>query len=261
MQSAHLHRGGPIPDALGIQSSRHFQGTVPSDNSHADIPYSNPVAGLEPTDEMDIDKDVVLGQTSYASPPAFQTDPVVTKDVNSTSVSSKPTNSLVSPPTSQADETDIPHERGDDEGEHGTIIHTPTSSSRHSSRQPRHIDRYLPETHSSTKANKPAAHPAPQRRASFSASGTPKRTTTPGPSGSKKSSSRPSSSHAKKSFFPSADKRADRSTTSAASPGPSAKNPRHDAGAVDGEPDPESLRLIRELQEQEFGLRKRSTRV
>ncbi|PLB35536.1 [Histone H3]-lysine-36 demethylase [Aspergillus candidus] len=264
MQSAHLHgRGGPIPDTLDIQSSRHFEGAVPSDNSHADIPYPNPVADLQQTDEMDIDKDVVLGQTSYASPPAFQTDPVVTKDVNSTSVSSKPTNSLVSPPTSQADETDIPHEHGDGEGGHGTIIHTPTSSSRHSSRQPRHLDRYLSETHSSTKANKPAAHPAPQRRASFSASGTPKRTTTPGPSsGFKKSSSRPSSSHAKKSFFPSADKRADRSMASAASPGPSTKNQQHEkAGSVDGEPDAESLRLIRELQEQEFGLRKRSTRV
>ncbi|KAI2731743.1 hypothetical protein DTO013F2_10625 [Penicillium roqueforti] len=84
-------------------------------------------------------------QALYASPPAFQAEPVEAKDLNSMSVSSsKPNTSLVSPPTSLVDEMDGVQE-GDAvqsvEGEVSTALHTPNSSSRHSSRQPRHVDR------------------------------------------------------------------------------------------------------------------------
>lgn len=208
---------------------------------------------------MSAEKEAQVDQTSYASPPAFQTDPVIAKEINADSVSSKPAASLVSPPTSLADETDVPHEHADGDGEHTAVLHTPTSSSRHSSRQPRHVERYVPEVHI-VKNTKPSTHTPAARRSSFGASSAGTRKTTPGPSsGSKKSSSRPSSSHTKKNFSPTTEKRFDRSVPS---PDPGAKNlKRERATAADEEPDAESLRLIRELQEQEFGLRKRATRV
>lgn len=200
-------------------------------------------------------KEAPLGQTSYASPPAFQTDTMVTKEVNTIPVSSQPTTTLVSPPTSLADETDVPHDQADGEGEHA-VLHTPTSSSRHSSRQPRHVDRYIPEAQA-TKIAKLPTHTPFARRSSFGGTSTVAHKTTPGPSASKKPSSRPSSSHAKKSSSLTTDKKFDRHATSL-SPGQSGKNTKRIA---EGEPDADSLRLIREIQEQEFGLRKRATRV
>ncbi|THC88558.1 hypothetical protein EYZ11_011998 [Aspergillus tanneri] len=203
------------------------------------------------------EKEAPVGHTSYASPPTYQADTVIT-EIHPDSMSSKPAATLVSPPTSLADETDVAHEHADGEGEHPGVLHTPTSSSRHSSRQPRHVDRYAPEVHVA-KGTKSSTHTPAARRSSFGASSTGTRKTTPGPSsGSKKSSSRPSSSHAKKNMSP-AEKKLDRTVASSEQAGKSTKRER--ANAADEEPDAESLRLIRELQEQEFGLRKRSTRV
>ena len=206
-----------------------------------------------------------LGQSSYASPPAFQTDSLVPQEVDPVVVSSQPTATLVSPPTSLADETDVPHDHADGEGEHQAAMQTPTSSSRHSSRQPRHVDRYAPEaqtqiqTQTVGKASKPASNPASSasastsaRHASFATSTTVHKTP---PGQSKKLSSRPTSSHAKKSaspatafMFPGQPGKA-HNTTGTAKP------------TQEPEMDEESLRLIRELQEEEFGLRKRTTRA
>ncbi|KAJ5123488.1 hypothetical protein N7448_009585 [Penicillium atrosanguineum] len=187
---------------------------------------------------------------TYASPPVFHTESVDTKDPNAMSVSSKPTTSLVSPPTSLADEMDVTQD-----GEALTSVeseaptlHTPNSSSRHSSRQPRYAERFAPET-TLSRSSKPAPRPAP----------TAMRRTTPGPllPSTKKPSSRPSSSHTKKSS-PMVEKRFERHMASSLSPNQTSK---HMKGLIDEEnTDAESLRLIREIQEEEFGLRKRSTR-
>lgn len=166
------------------------------------------------------------------------------------SVSSKPPASLVSPPTSLADEMDVVPDGealASVENETSTALHTPNSSSRHSSRQPRHIERLVTEA-SATRAPKQTARPV--------SSSIVHRTTPGPPPSSKKPSSRPSSSHAKKSS-PMVEKHFDRYGATSLSP----HQPKHDKHHLNEEnTDPESLRLIRELQEQEFGLRKRSTR-
>ncbi|KAJ5097526.1 hypothetical protein N7456_008247 [Penicillium angulare] len=187
-----------------------------------------------------------IGQVLYASPPVFHADSMEMKDVNSMSVSSKPTASLVSPPTSLADEMDVVQDGeplASVEGEAHTALHTPNSSSRHSSRQPRHVDRFAPEA-SAVRPNKPANKPASSHI----------RRTTPGfASSSKKPASRPSSSHAKKSS-PMVERTFDRHATTSLSPHQS-KHLKHQL--EEGSADAESLRLIRELQEEEFGLRRR----
>ncbi|KAJ5322165.1 hypothetical protein MYU51_015729 [Penicillium brevicompactum] len=198
--------------------------------------------------------DAPRDEALYVSPPAFQPDPVDAKDLNTMHVSSsQPNTSLVSPPTSLADEMDGVQE-GEEavqsvEGEAPAALHTPNSSSRHSSRQPRHVDRFAPEA-IPTRAPKPAAH---ARASTFGA----RKTTPPPPSSTRKPSSRPSSSHAKKSS-PMYEKHFHRHAPTSLSPRQH-KHVQHVTGEEEG--DEESLRLIRELQEQEFGLRKRSTRV
>lgn len=173
-------------------------------------------------------------------------------------------NPLVSPPTSLAGEAEVlPPKHPNDElhggsatvdGEH-EVLHTPTSSSRHSSRQPRQVDRYVPEQHTA----KPATSATASRQTK--------------PASTKKSaSSRPSSSHSKKGLSPSVEKKS-ASSTAAAATSPSSSHQshhRHDASKgvkrertsfTADDADAESLRLIREIQEQEFGLRRRATRV
>jgi F-box/leucine-rich repeat protein 10/11 len=214
-------------------------------------PFEHEPSGLVDPSKSEAD-DVPQGETMYASPPAFQPESVDAKDSNSMSASSsKPNTSLVSPPTSLADEMDGVQE-GDAvqsvEGETSTALHTPNSSSRHSSRQPRHVDRFAPEA-ITARAPKPAA------RATSSTVGA--RKTTPPPPSTRKPSSRPSSSHAKKSS-PMYEKHFHRHAPTSLSPRQH-KHTQHLTGDEDA--DEESIRLIRELQEQEFGLRKRSTRA
>ncbi|RAK75148.1 [Histone H3]-lysine-36 demethylase [Aspergillus fijiensis CBS 313.89] len=255
----------PVSRPLHLGNRDHAMLDVHDHVGHAskDLDLHDPYADL-PHEDQDspqqaaTDKEAQLGQTSYASPPAFQSDTVVTNEANS-ALASKPTATLVSPPTSLADDTDVPNDYADGEGEHVVILHTPTSSSRHSSRQPRQVDRYIPEVHV-IKTSKSTTHTPSARRSSFGASSTGVRRSTPGPSsGTKKSASRPSSSHnAKKSFWPMDEKKGERAPAASISPGQTNKSTKR---AADDEPDAESLRLIRELQEAEFGLRKRSTRA
>ncbi|RDW74718.1 [Histone H3]-lysine-36 demethylase [Aspergillus mulundensis] len=202
------------------------------------------------------EKDLLADQRSYASPPAFQPDTVATKEL--TAAVSKPAGALVSPPTSLADEMDI-QEQVDGEGEHASAMYTPSSGSRHSSRQPRQIERYMPEVHFAKTTKSASTIPQPARRSSF---GSTVRKTTPGlSSGPKKSASRPSSSHGKKSLSPSVEKRSERHAFPPSSFVQHGKDPRSDHAILDDDPDAESLRLIRELQEQEFGLRRRAGRA
>lgn len=215
--------------------------------------YDNKVFGYETASQgQGQPSNEALGHKLYASPPVFHADSVdASKNDNRLSVSSKPTTSLVSPPTSLADEMDVVPEHealASVEGEAPTALHTPNSSSRHSSRQPRHAERFVLEA---------TASRAPKVTGRTGSSNV--RRTTPGPlpASSKKPSSRPSSSHAKKSS-PMVEKRFDRHLASSLSPNQTSKHTKHH-GAED-EPDAESLRLIRELQEEEFGLRRRSTR-
>ncbi|KAJ5102824.1 hypothetical protein N7532_003353 [Penicillium argentinense] len=191
-----------------------------------------------------VDDQISVNQT-YASPPVFQAD-LDMKDSNSLSVSSKPTTSLVSPPTSLADEMDVVQDgeaMASVEGEAPNALHTPNSSSRHSSRQPRHVERFVPEATSARPSKPPGRTALPTSR------------TTPGhqtghQSSAKKPSSRPSSSHAKKSS-PMIEKRFERHATTSLSP----HQPKHVNHQTEEEE--QSLRLIRELQEAEFGLRRR----
>ncbi|OJJ43296.1 hypothetical protein ASPZODRAFT_19699 [Penicilliopsis zonata CBS 506.65] len=179
---------------------------------------------------VEVDNDVSLvHQMSYASPPAFQTDAMVHKELGAVSMPSQPPTSLVSPPTSLADEIDeVPRESADRDmrtlGEGGPLGLLSRAAEHH----------HAPE--SVARTARPAEH-APTRKP-------------PSPT-AKKPSSRPSSSHTKKSASP---------MTSPAHSNKSAKRERL-ATVGDDELDPESMRLIREIQEQEFGLRKRATRV
>lgn len=214
--------------------------------------------GHKPVHHVDMNKHIPevdhapQDEALYASPPAFQAESVDAKSSDPVAAtSSNPNTSLVSPPTSLADEMDGVQE-GDAvqsvEGEASTALHTPNSSSRHSSRQPRHVDRFAPEAI-------PARPPKSAARATSTIGAG--KTTPPPPSSARKPSSRPSSSHAKKSS-PMYEKHFHRHAPTSLSPH-QRKHTQHLAG--DDDADEESLRLIRELQEQEFGLRKRSTRA
>ena len=194
------------------------------------------------------DKKVPLAQTSYASPPSFVMDALETKDTNS-GVPSQPTASLVSPPTSLVDETD--HEHGNVHvhasigGEHPTALQMPNSSSRHSSRQPRQVERYVPQVLI------PAHKPKPARRPS----GTSARAS---PSGMRKPSSRPTSSHAKNSASPATGKRLGMHSDSSLSP---QSKKRDRAQITEDDVDPESMRLIQQLQSEDFSLRNRPAKT
>jgi F-box and leucine-rich repeat protein 10/11 len=165
-------------------------------------------------------------------------------------VPSEPATSLVSPPTSLVGEMEVspdpapgdlrPSLEREPEAEH--TLHTPTSSSRHSSRQPRQVDRYVPEAPAPK-----TAKPASIHRSSSAA-------TTANPPARKKSMSRPTSSHAIKSVSPALDKK-----PAATQPSKGVKRDR--TSFAESEADAESLRLIRELQEQDFGLRRRAARL
>lgn len=215
-------------------------------------PIDNEIVGYgiisQPQPQLIKENEAPAGQVLYASPPVFHVDGADTKASHSLPVSSKPTAALVSPPTSLADEMDTVQDGealASVENDTFTALYTPNSSSRHSSRQPRHVERFVTDM-AAIRASKPIGQPA---------SSTVNRTT-PGPPSSKKPSSRPSSSHAKKSA-PMVDKHFGRYAATSLSPH-QAKHVKHQ---IDEEnTDAESLRLIRELQEEEFGLRKRSTR-
>ncbi|KAL4998123.1 JmjC domain-containing histone demethylation protein 1 [Aspergillus recurvatus] len=220
------------------------------------LDQSSRKSSAQHVDGLSAEKALLADQNSYASPPAFQADTVAAKELPATV--SKPAAALVSPPTSLADEMDI-HDQVDAVGEHASAMYTPSSGSRQSSRQPRQVERYMPEVHFAKTTKSTTTIPQTARRSSFGSSG---RKTTPGlSSGPKKSGSRPSSSHGKKSLSPSVEKKSERHAIFSTPFGQHGKGSKSEHAPLDGDPDAESLRLIREIQEQEFGLRRRAGRA
>ena len=166
------------------------------------------------------------GRTSYASPPTLQTD-----DVLAASKDMEPAvSSLVSPPTSHVDEMDV--ER--------------PPPSRHSSRKDRIVGRHVPEmvlpvASSSPRHRNAKGDPSSTRIKSVPSSSSPNRSK---PSPSKRSASRSKWSAAKS---PLVRKSVPAKIMDTYASGNDEAN----------DPDAESMRLIRELQEQDFGLRRR----
>lgn len=198
-----------------------------------------------------------LDHVSYASPPA------VKADVDSNSVAAmavqatEPAVSLVSPPTSLAGDIDLVSRHRHEEMQETVdvdhdALHTPTSSSRHSSRQPRQVERYVPQVPPAKLTTKQASSSTRHAASSgIKSSSAPSSTM-------KKPASRPTSSHKT-----SASSAHDKMSVSAVSPQVSQSKGVKRERASFGETgaDEESLRLIRELQEQDFGLRRRAARV
>ena len=224
----------------------------------------------------------ILTNGSYASPPDLQTDQPVATKVNTGATTTEPGATLVSPPTSLADDVDTspghhaegemrPSIEGGHEGEHPATLHTPTSTSRHSSRQPRQVDRYVPEVVSTTsrapksapKSSSSHHHPHHHKPSGVAVEAKPA-------SSMKKPSSRPTSSHQHQHQHqhhpPSGSALSDGKKGSPAVERGGGhdriKAAKREEASVGGatEEDLESLKLIRELHEQDFGLRRRGGR-
>jgi F-box/leucine-rich repeat protein 10/11 len=236
----------------------------------------------------------ILTNGSYASPPELQADqPLATKVNTEATTATAPATTLVSPPTSLADDVDAsldqaegemrPSIEGGHEGEQPAALPTQTSTSRHSSRQPRQVDRYVPEVVSTNRGPKSAPksssshhHPHHSHPSTKLAGVAVEAKST---SSTKKPSSRPTSSHHNQHSSPTMPngKKTSPTTTTFDRGGehdrmiPSSVSAHHHSGKAMGreggnvtageeEEDMESLKLIRELHEQDFGLRRRGGR-
>lgn len=209
------------------------------------------------------DNEVESIQSSYASPPEQKVEPSETSGISTgVSFAPPPPGSLASPPNSllndaavspAATEGDITItiETGGPEPEHSNPLHTPKSTSRHSSRQPKQVQRPVPETSSAeTKPAKAASPPKAMSSSSRRASSS----TTTGAVNGKTSASRRASSQTSPALTNGA-KSGSPTDRKASSSSVGLKRERTGFGEI--EADEESLRLIRELQEQDFGLRRR----
>jgi hypothetical protein len=169
---------------------------------------------------------------------------------------------LASPPNSHEDDVEV----SPTATENGAMdLQTPKSNSRHSSRQPKQVDRYVPDPSSTTKLSKSSPADADRRLSSSttaSCSIAVDTSTFPNlnqhTSGTGRFSRRESSVLSKAQTSPAAAK----STSPNAAPGGGMGLERKSQSGSFGEldADPESLKLIRALQEEEFGLRRRSVR-
>jgi F-box/leucine-rich repeat protein 10/11 len=236
--------------------------------------YKHDLDGLStvqspPEESFNQSMDIETADVSYAVSPNPKINRDAAMPTSHTQANHQLANPLASPPTSLSGETEVlPPQHPSEELHGGSVIvdgehealHTPNSSSRHSSRQPRQVDRYVPEQQAGTKqstVSKLAAATSTIRQPTKALS------TTSGHS--KKSTSRPSSSHTshtKKSASPSLEKKLAHSSTTSPSSSKNVKRERTSFTADDTtDADAESLRLIRELQEQDFGLRRRAARV
>ncbi|KAH8704738.1 putative PHD finger and JmjC domain protein [Talaromyces proteolyticus] len=259
----------PKPDAPFVPSDAYHPGlegnqlmpsgfALPSGHDlyrHEHEDLSNAHSPPEEKLEQHQAKDVPTEHVSYASPPAVKTDGDTETLVSGQRQSTHPTNPLVSPPTSLVGEVEVSLGHANEEL-HGSLegdmelLYTPTSSSRHSSRQPRQIDRYMPDQI----PTKPTVPRQGSRQTSSGATKIPTKPSSAPSSTAKKPLSRPTSSH-KKSASPAVEKK----LTSSPSTTKMVKRERNSFTTDDADPD--SLRLIREIQEQEFGLRRRQARV
>ncbi|OJD10163.1 hypothetical protein AJ78_08711 [Emergomyces pasteurianus Ep9510] len=259
-------------------------------------------------------------QTSYASPPTLKADLVPSAQVTSSlpAITAPPASSLVSPPTSLADDMEVDHNQTDGEprppvqkekqpqqnGARPVVDYATIIPSRNSSRKPRLVtETTIPaaeaSSHRTTSATRPqpavVSAPSDLSVTIPSSSASTSIIKKPSSSSLSSSSSRPSSSHHRtnvlplpssstssfkhereiKQHTPVVDKK--RVEGSHPPPHPSSHSNRHtsptsphhrnklmgrDRGSFsDADADPETLRLIREMQEQDFGLRKRPSRT
>ncbi|PGH12518.1 hypothetical protein AJ80_06679 [Polytolypa hystricis UAMH7299] len=221
------------------------------------------------------DNDMSSNRASYASPPSLKADLVPPSEVASVPAAVPPSSSLVSPPTSLADDISTGYMDGqakdNSEDEHTSTkipvkLQTPTSAS-HPPAPPLNERVTVDETPT-----------APQQRSILHKASSPDSADRPAPvltqtamsssSLIRKSISRPTSS-GRLSVGSSAlsvqedrrmaspiDRRSDKHM-SPSSPHRSSKSRRERVSFVEADTDPDSLKLIKELQEQEFGLRRR----
>ncbi|PGH19049.1 hypothetical protein AJ79_00083 [Helicocarpus griseus UAMH5409] len=244
-------------------------------------------------------------QTLYASPPSLKADLVPPSEVTSVHATTAPASSLVSPPTSLADDMEVDHNHPDGKGlvkseQQNGIVHSPTSTSHNAPHQPRLV---VHETVPGAEASRTAATRL-QASSSIITGPTDLSVTVPSsststslmkkPSSISSSSSRPSSSHnrpnapssssiaphhppsklerEKKQHTPVVDKKREGSHPSSHhSQHGSPTSPHHHRSKLmrnergsfssEADADPDTLRLIREMQEQDFGLRKRPART
>lgn len=218
-----------------------------------------------PEERFDQSMDVEPADVSYAISPNPKINGDAAMPTPHTQANHQIANPLASPPTSLSGETEVlppqhPIEefQGSSvivEGEH-EVLHTPNSSSRHSSRQPRQVDRYVTEIQAGTKPS------TVSKKAATNSTRQPIKALSTTSAHSKKSTSRPPSSHTKKSASPSLEKKLTHSSMTSPSSSKNVKRERTSFTADDTtDADAESLRLIRELQEQDFGLRRRAARA
>lgn len=217
-----------------------------------------------PEERLDQSMDVEPADASYILSPNPKINGDVAMPTPHTQAHHQPANPLASPPTSLSGETELLPSQHPNEELHGSsvivegeheVLHTPNSSSRHSSRQPRQVDRYVTEQQAGNK-------PSTAKKAMTSSTRQPTKALSTTSAHSKKSASRPSSSHTNKSASPSLEKKLAHSSTTSPSSSKNVKRERTSFTADDTtDADAESLRLIRELQEQDFGLRRRAARV
>jgi F-box/leucine-rich repeat protein 10/11 len=165
---------------------------------------------------------------------------------------------LASPPNSHEDDVEV----SPTATENSTLeIQTPKSNSRHSSRQPKQVDRYVPEQPRTTKASK--SSPADRRLSSSTTGSTAIAADTSAFPNLKQPSPGTGRTSRRGSSILSAPKTSPSLTTKSLSPNAVPRQERKSQSGSFGEidADPESLKLIRELQEQEFGLRRRGGRA
>lgn len=219
-----------------------------------------------PEERFDQSMDIEPADVSYAVSPNPKINRDAVMPTSHTQANHQLANPLASPPTSLSGETEVSPPQHPSEELHGgsvivdgehEVLHTPNSSSRHSSRQPRQVDRYVPEQQVGTKPSTVS-----KQAATTNSARQPTKALSTASSHSKKSTSRPSSSHTKKSASPSLEKKLAHSSTTSPNSSKNVKRERTSFTADDTtDADAESLRLIRELQEQDFGLRRRAARV
>ncbi|OAX80424.1 hypothetical protein ACJ72_05243 [Emergomyces africanus] len=264
-------------------------------------------------------------QTSYASPPTLKADLVPPAEVTSSlPATTAPASSLVSPPTSLADDMEVDPNQVDGEsktpiqkeqqqlqnGARPVADYPPTITLHNSSRKPRVVpEASVPTSEASsrqmttTTATRPdpaiVSAPSDLSVTIPSSSASASIIKKPSSSSLSSSSSRPSSSHHRtivlplpsssstssfkheretKQHTPVVDKKRVVEGSNPPHPPPSSRSNRHtsptspphrnklmgrDRGSSfsDADADPETLRLIREMQEQDFGLRKRPSRT
>lgn len=232
----------------------------------------NERALVEVPGAVDSKKVISPSQVSYASPPGLKSDIVAPAEVALPPTKAPPANSLVSPPTSLADDLEVGISASENQSKNlPETVNYNRPVKEPSPVLPTHNHRHTVGESSSDSKGDSTLH-----RRSNSREVAPKIETTnvaPPQSHTGKPSSRPTSSHRIKPGSPafsisenkrpnSADRRLDGMSVSPASPQRSVKSSKRErVSFAEADADPESRKLIQELYEQDFGLRRRAART